>query len=170
MASSHDVYFGTSPSPAFQGNQSGASFAPGTLAETTTYYWAVDEVNGAGTTAGLLWSFTTGVASSTPEMHVDSIVIDNQKSGKNYKGVAIVTIVDSSSGQPVANATVSGDFTGSFSESGSAVTDGSGVATLTTAAKLPLPMTVTFTVTDVTEAGYIYNAANNVETSDSNSF
>lgn len=57
---SHNVYFGTtSGSLVFQGNQTGNSFSPGTLLETTTYYWRIDEVNGIGTTTGAEWSFTT---------------------------------------------------------------------------------------------------------------
>ena len=56
---SHDVYFGTNPSPAFQGNQAGASFDPGALLDATTYYWSIAEVNNTGTTAGSVWSFTT---------------------------------------------------------------------------------------------------------------
>ncbi len=59
MAASHDVYFGTSPSPVFQGNLTGAGFDPGTLLYGTTYYWAIDEVNNSGTTTGPVWSFTT---------------------------------------------------------------------------------------------------------------
>ena len=61
-ADSHDVYFGTDATPdagEFQGNQSGTSFDPGTLAEGTTYYWRIDEVNAYGTTTGPVWSFTT---------------------------------------------------------------------------------------------------------------
>jgi hypothetical protein len=58
-ADSHDVYFGTSSNPAFQGNQSGTSFNPGTLANSTTDFWRIDEVNTAGTTSGSVWSFTT---------------------------------------------------------------------------------------------------------------
>ena len=171
LAASHDVYFGTNPTPGageFLGNQSGTSFSPGTLATSATYYWAVNEVNGAGTTVGPVWSFTTGTG--TPEMHVASIVLGTQKSGKDYKGTATITIVESGSGQPVQGATVSGDFTGAFGESGSATTDASGSATITTTAKGSLPFSFTFTVTDVSEAGHVYNAANNVETSDSGSF
>ena len=59
---SHDVYFGTSPSPGAgesQGNQTGTTFEPGTLLNSTTYYWRIDEVNAAGTTPGGVWSFTT---------------------------------------------------------------------------------------------------------------
>ena len=61
-ADSHDVYFGTNPDPGeveFQGNQTGTTFDPGTLANSTTYYWRIDEVNGVGTTTGEVWSFIT---------------------------------------------------------------------------------------------------------------
>ena len=68
-ATSHDVYFGTSSNPGagqFQGNQAGTSFALGTLANGTTYYWRIDEVNAAGTTTGTVWSFTTQSGGGTP--------------------------------------------------------------------------------------------------------
>lgn len=61
-ATSNDVYFGTDSTPdagELQGNQTGTSFAPGALAAGTTYFWRVDSVNGAGTTTGDVWSFTT---------------------------------------------------------------------------------------------------------------
>lgn len=59
MATSHNVYFGTNSIPAFQGNQTDTTYDAGPLQGNTTYYWAVDEVNSIGTTAGLIWSFTT---------------------------------------------------------------------------------------------------------------
>ena len=68
---SHDVYFGTNPNPGageFQGNQAGTSFDPGGLTNNTTYYWAIDEVNGNGTTAGDVWSFTTEPLPGPPGM------------------------------------------------------------------------------------------------------
>jgi hypothetical protein len=37
----------------------GTTFDPGPLANSTTYYWRIDEVNAQGTTTGVLWSFTT---------------------------------------------------------------------------------------------------------------
>jgi hypothetical protein len=61
-AASHDVYFGTSSPGSFQGNQAATTFDPGTMANDTTYYWRIDEVNAGGTTAGTVWSFTTIVA------------------------------------------------------------------------------------------------------------
>ena len=67
-ADSHDVYFGTNPTPdlsEFRGNQTATSFDPGILAEETTYYWRIDEVNDFGTTMGTVWSFTTGTTTAT---------------------------------------------------------------------------------------------------------
>ncbi|MGB1129536.1 MAG: sialate O-acetylesterase, partial [Haloferula sp.] len=63
----HDVYFGTDSTPdggEFQGNQTGTTFAPGTLSAGTTYYWRVDQVNSQGTTTGDVWSFTTPINGS----------------------------------------------------------------------------------------------------------
>jgi len=61
-ATSHDVYFGTASPGTFQGNQTGTTFDPGTLANDTTYYWRIDEKNAIGTTTGVVWSFVTGEA------------------------------------------------------------------------------------------------------------
>ncbi|MHC4737994.1 MAG: LamG-like jellyroll fold domain-containing protein, partial [Planctomycetota bacterium] len=61
-ATSHDVYFGTSSPGTFQGNQTATTFDTGTMANDTTYYWRIDEINAAGTTTGSVWSFTTIVA------------------------------------------------------------------------------------------------------------
>ena len=78
MTVSHDVYFGTNPAPGgaeFQGNQSGTTFDPGTLAYSTTYYWTIDEVNQSGTTAGPVWSFTTAAPGNTaPRFASDPVV------------------------------------------------------------------------------------------------
>jgi len=62
-ALSHDVYFGTNPTPGaseFQGNQPDTTFDPGDLVKLTMYYWRIDEVNDSGTTTGVVWSFKTG--------------------------------------------------------------------------------------------------------------
>ena len=58
-ATSHDVYFGTSSTPPFVCNQTAATFDPGTMVYSTTYYWRIDEVNKWGKTTGQVWSFTT---------------------------------------------------------------------------------------------------------------
>jgi len=59
-ATSYDVYFGTSPPGAFQGNRTETSFDPGTMDPKTDYFWRIDSINDAGTTTGQVWQFTTG--------------------------------------------------------------------------------------------------------------
>jgi hypothetical protein len=61
-STSSDVYFGTTSPGTFQGNQTATTFEPGTMANDTTYYWRIDEINAAGTTTGTVWSFTTVAA------------------------------------------------------------------------------------------------------------
>lgn len=58
-ALSHNVYFGTTNPPPFVTNTTNTSYAPGTLANSTTYYWRIDEVGAGGTITGDVWSFTT---------------------------------------------------------------------------------------------------------------
>ena len=59
----HSIYFGDNPDEV--GNATGAlpqtdaTFAPGTLDNNRTYYWRVDEFDGAATIKGDVWSFTT---------------------------------------------------------------------------------------------------------------
>ncbi|MGA2916665.1 MAG: metallophosphoesterase [Sedimentisphaerales bacterium] len=64
-ATSHNVYFGTTNPPASIGNQTAVTYNPSTLANSTVYYWRIDEVGGSGTVTGDLWSFTT--AANGPE-------------------------------------------------------------------------------------------------------
>jgi predicted phosphodiesterase len=65
-ATTHDVYFGTTSPGAFQGNQSGVTFDPGTMTDSTTYYWRIDEKSTGGTTTGIVWSFTTITPDTDP--------------------------------------------------------------------------------------------------------
>jgi len=58
-ATSHDVYFGNVNPPPARGSQTAATFDPGVLTATTTYFWRIDEVNASGKTVGPTWSFTT---------------------------------------------------------------------------------------------------------------
>ncbi len=73
-ATSHDVYFGTNQtnvtnattaSAEFKGNQAGATYDTGTMANNVTYYWRIDEKNAGGTTKGDIWNFTTIAAMPT---------------------------------------------------------------------------------------------------------
>jgi len=57
----YNLYFGTSPTAAMVShNQTGTSYAPGTLAYNTTYYWKIEATDNHGAAAtGPLWDFTT---------------------------------------------------------------------------------------------------------------
>jgi regulation of enolase protein 1 (concanavalin A-like superfamily) len=65
-ATSYDVKFGTAnPPPQVTTGQSAASYAPATLAATTTYFWQIVAHNSAGAATGPVWSFTTGSGSGS---------------------------------------------------------------------------------------------------------
>jgi hypothetical protein len=66
-ATSYDISFGTAnPPPAVVAGQSGASYTPPPLANSTTYFWQIVARNSAGTTPGPVWSFTTAAAGPPP--------------------------------------------------------------------------------------------------------
>jgi hypothetical protein len=64
-AATHNVYFGTNPTPGddeFMGNQAETEYQyTGSLEPATTYYWRIDGVDADGVTiyTGSVWSFTT---------------------------------------------------------------------------------------------------------------
>ena|GEM_PF-2464289 len=65
-AISHHIYFGTNQADVatgtldtYKGSFLAPSYTPGTLANGTTYYWRIDEFDGAATYPGDVWSFTT---------------------------------------------------------------------------------------------------------------
>jgi hypothetical protein len=98
-------------------------------------------------------------------MHVDSITCSKLKSGNKWKGRAVVVIKDQT-GAPVSGASVTGTFTGSYSQTLSGSTDATGAVTLTTSSSVSGTVTFTFCVTDVTKAGATYDSGANVETCD----
>lgn len=71
-ATSYNVYLGTSStlgSGQLVGSPTINEFSPALLTASTTYYWRVDAVNANGTTAGPVWSFTTGAATFTDDFN-----------------------------------------------------------------------------------------------------
>jgi hypothetical protein len=65
-AASYDVYFGTNnpPTNIVNGtNQAGTTYNPGTLLNSTNYYWKIVPRNVIGAATGCsVWSFSTGIA------------------------------------------------------------------------------------------------------------
>lgn len=96
--------------------------------------------------------------------HVQSIVVGTVNAGRgNKNGQAVVTIVDNF-GNPVNGATVSGTFSGDYSESHSGTTSGNGDVTLTTTATAKGGVAFTFCVSDVTRppGTTVYDSNSNV--------
>ncbi len=100
-------------------------------------------------------------------VHVDSILLTTVSAGQGKKrGRAEVAIFDDQ-GSPVAGASVTGAFSGDFSDTGvSAITNSSGVAVFTTSSAIKGTVSFSFCVTDVT-AGLPYVPGDNGESCDS---
>jgi phosphatidylserine/phosphatidylglycerophosphate/cardiolipin synthase-like enzyme len=65
-ATSYDVKFGTTNPPAqVSTGQTGASFTPPALANSTTYFWQIVAHNSSGDATGSTWSFTTAAPAPT---------------------------------------------------------------------------------------------------------
>lgn len=97
--------------------------------------------------------------------HVASIVLSRETAGGNRtRGVATVT-VHNASNQAVANATVSGQFTGFYTGTASGVTNSSGVAVLRSN-RVRGSGAANFCVTGISGSGITYDSGANAETCD----
>jgi aryl-phospho-beta-D-glucosidase BglC (GH1 family) len=135
--------------------------------------WLFDRSTAAVIDPDNLRALTGGAALPPPAactattVSVASISIAAVGQGKK-RGQATVTVVNNC-GVPVAGATVTGNFSGTISQSGvSAVTNSSGVAVLQTSASVRGTVTVTFCVSGIVKSGLTYSASSNVETCDNN--
>ena len=118
-ATSHDVYL----NGVLQGNQPGTTYDPGTLANSTTYNWRIDEVNSAGKTSGPVWGFTTIGVPALPEFQIFDIDVEVVPAkGRKNLGRATVTVHDEFT-SPVVGVDISGTFSGDWSGTGSDKTD-----------------------------------------------
>src|SRR6185436_5680675 len=87
--------------------------------------------------------------------------------GSKRQGRALVTVVSRDTGVAVAGATITGNWSGATTQNGvTAVTDGTGTATFTSNQANPGGV-FTFAVTNVALPPNIYDAAANLETTDS---
>lgn len=161
---SYNVYRDTTAGGPYTQIASGVAtsdFVDNTVTNGTTYYYVVTAVDTSTNE-----SSNSNEASVTPQaggtMHVDVINLWTTGGGSKV-GVAQVYIVDSA-GAPVANATVTGIFTGSYNETRSGITDGNGEVQIQTADTASGKISFTFCVDDVTHASLVYDPGANVET------
>lgn len=101
----------------------------------------------------------------TCQMHVDYITLSVTQQAVFYRAVAEVKIVNAD-GQPLANATVTGTFTGDVTGTQSGFTDGSGVVILQSAKQKDVITGFAFCVDSVTHDSCTYDPGANVETCD----
>jgi hypothetical protein len=168
---SHDVYFGTDPTPGaaeYQGNQPGTGFDP-VLAGNVTYYWRIDEVNANGTTTGNIWSFTTEPAAPPPPvlaMHLADLQGTGLDTGKGrWEAIATATVADAD-GLPLSGVQVDGGWSNGANGTGSCSTDAGGSCSISKPSLKNNLVSVDFTVNNLTFAGYTYDTgANEVTTS-----
>jgi beta-glucanase (GH16 family) len=131
-------------------------------AGTSTLTARATDNMGATTTSNAV--SVAGQSGTSTSLSVASIVTTTVTAGSGTKqGTATITVKDNL-GNPVPNATVTGTFSGSFSETKSGITGSNGAVTLVTTAKLKGTLTVNFCVTNVTHASLTYNSAANTIT------
>lgn len=123
---------------------------------------AIATDNSAASTTSQAVSITGTSTGSPSSVYVSSIITGTADAGKGSKfGKATVTILNDL-GQPVANATVSGVFSGSFNNQGSATTASDGTAIIQTQVSAKGTITVEFCVNNVVHPTLSYNSGDNV--------
>ena len=148
-------------------NGVGASaYVDGGLTNGLTYVYRVLAVDTSGNESAV-----STVASATPmgggggtatSMHIGAITLTTANAGKGSKvAVATVNIVDNN-GSAVSGATVSGTFSGSYTEAVGGQTGGDGAVTLQTSTSQKGGVAFGFCVDSVVYAGLTYRSGDNV--------
>jgi hypothetical protein len=112
-------------------------------------------------------SATTDVGCSAEATYVGSIVCGTFRGSRGQKYGRVTVTIYNNCGEPVANAAVTGTFTGTYSEQLTGVTDGNGVAVITTSTLVKKPL-YAFCVNNVIHESLMYHPDDNIETCKSN--
>lgn len=161
LATSHDVYFGTSSTPPAQGNQAGTTFNPGPLEYGTTYYWRIDEVNGDGTTQGANWSFTT-LAAPLETMHLAGLSGSSSPDARGRWIASVQIDVEDQGGLPEPGVTVDGSWSDGGNGTSSCTTASDGSCAVEKNNLKGNVGSVTFNVTNLSKNGMVYQPADNI--------
>ena len=101
----------------------------------------------------------TPTASSSAVMHIGDL--DGASSGSGRWTATVTITLHDANHNPVANATVSGNWSNGASGSASCVTNSSGQCSVSKSNISRGKSSVTFTVNNVTRSGFTYNSSNN---------
>lgn len=112
------------------------------------------------TAATFIWT-PSGSGGQATSLHVASIVTGTQSAAQGKKKGKATVIIENNLNLPAAQATVTGTFSGTFSESVNGVTDSNGVVTFTTTGSIKGTPVVNFCVDQVTHATLSYNSGEN---------
>ena len=128
------------------------SYLDTNLPAETTFTYRVSASNAFGTSdPSNTASATTDPGVSGTSVQVDSISLSTVGRGKGQKSGRAVVVVTDDQGNPVQGATVTGDFTGSYNESGlTGDTDANGSTTIDTPGTAKGGVSFTFCVTGIT--------------------
>lgn len=129
-----------------------------------TYIVTLTVTDNRGATAQDTAIATVSEKPSLPTMHVGNITFSYKKYSSRCQVTAQVPILDSAH-TGVAEAAVSGTWSGAYSANVSRSTNGSGTASFQTSWVKGCG-TFTFTVTNATKTDWLYDSVANVETSD----
>lgn len=170
LAESHSIYFGTAlnlGNDDFRGNQTQTEFSPGQLNGDTTYFWRVDEVNGAGTTPGVTWNFTTEPGPEPPpgasSMHVADIDVSAEPQARNRWSAIVRVRITDNEGAAVPFAAVSGQWSNGTNGSDTLTTDSSGWVTFSKSNLKAGVNDVTFSVTNAVHDSLDYESSANTD-------
>lgn len=105
----------------------------------------------------------TGIIPQTT-LYVSNIIEGSQSASQGRKYGTAKVFIQNNSGQAVANATVSGSFSGDFNETRSGITSTDGTITLVTTASKKGTLTFDFCVEQVTHATITYDDTQNLMT------
>lgn len=129
--------------------QDATSYTDNTVAASTSYKYQVFAKNSAGSTGSNIIDVTTPTPSN--DITISSITTASISDRSQWQGEFTITIVDGSN-NPVANATVTGGFSGGSSGTAQAITGSNGQVTVASDWMHKNVGSVTFTVTNVTHA------------------
>ncbi len=136
------------------------SYSNNGLSSGATYHYRVRAFNGVGNSA---YSNAANATTPTPTytyVHVSAASGSAWSNKNKWRATLDVTVVDASN-QPVSGATVTVNWSGGASGSGTAVTGSNGTASVQTSMFNRNVSSVTMTVSDISGSGLIYSSSAN---------